>query len=251
MISRTSWLRLASKRRNSVSGVIAELCGANCKSSRIVSPIGVPPGSRVSKWGIPERSSRAANLCTCVVFPHPSDPSNVMNGNRGMIDSETKQPNCRTRGAPQARSLCYATGMKSFWLVKQEPSSYSWSDFVLEGQTSWTGVRNYAARNNLRRMRRGDEVLFYHSGEEKAVVGIAKVMRTAYPDPTAKEGDWSTVDLAAVKPLRRSVMLREIKGNSQLKGIPLVRQSRLSVMPLAEAAFREIVRMAEQGGTAS
>jgi len=146
----------------------------------------------------------------------------------------------------------YATlGMKSFWLVKQEPSSYSWSDLVAEGQTSWTGVRNYAARNNLRRMRKGDEVLFYHSGEAKAVVGIAKVMRTAHRDPTAKEGDWSTVDLAAVKPLRRSVMLREIKGNSQLKGIPLVRQSRLSVMPLAEAAFREIVRMAEQGGTAS
>ena len=85
--------------------------------------------------------------------------------------------------------------MKSFWLVKQEPSSYSWSDFVAEGETSWTGVRNFAARNNLRKMRPGDEVLFYHSGDEKAVVGIAKVTRTAYPDPTAKEGDWSTVDL--------------------------------------------------------
>ena len=91
--------------------------------------------------------------------------------------------------------------MKSFWLVKQEPSSYSWSDFVADGETSWTGVRNFAARNNLRKMRTGDEVLFYHSGDEKAVVGIAKVTRTAYPDPTAKEGDWSTVDLAAVKPL--------------------------------------------------
>ena len=133
--------------------------------------------------------------------------------------------------------------MKSFWLVKQEPSSYSWSDFVLEGQTSWTGVRNYAARNNLRKMQKGDEVLFYHSGEDKAVVGIAKVVRTAYPDPTAKEGDWSTVDLAALKPLRRSVTLREIKGNLRLKGIPLIRQSRLSVMPVAETAFREIVGM--------
>src|SRR2546430_6118404 len=77
--------------------------------------------------------------------------------------------------------------MKSFWLVKQEPSSYSWSDFVVEAQTSWTGVRNYTARNNLRKMRIGDEVLFYHSGEEKAVVGIAKVMRTAYPDATARK----------------------------------------------------------------
>jgi len=133
--------------------------------------------------------------------------------------------------------------MKSFWLVKQEPSSYSWSHFVAEGQTSWTGVRNYAARNNLRRMHKGDEVFFYHSGEEKAVVGIAKVVRTAYPDPTAKEGDWSTVDLAAVKPLRRSVTLREIKSNSRLQKIPLVRQSRLSVTPLAEPEFREIVKM--------
>src|SRR5437762_8616765 len=82
--------------------------------------------------------------------------------------------------------------MKSFWLVKQEPSSYSWSDLIAEGQTTWTGVRNYAARNNLRKMQKGDEVLFYHSGEEKAVVGIAKVVRTAYRDPTAKEGDWCT-----------------------------------------------------------
>lgn len=141
--------------------------------------------------------------------------------------------------------------MKSFWLVKQEPSSYSWSDFIEEGQTSWTGVRNYAARNNLRKMRKGDEVLFYHSGEEKAVVGIAKVTRTAYRDPTVKEGDWSTVDLAVLKPLRHPVTLREIKSNPRLKNIRLVRQSRLSVMPLAESAFREIVKMAEQGGTAS
>jgi len=133
--------------------------------------------------------------------------------------------------------------MKNFWLVKQEPSSYSWSDLVAEGETSWTGVRNFTARNNLRKMRKADEVLFYHSGEEKAVVGIAKVMRTAYPDPTAKEGDWSTVDLAAVKPLARPVTLREIKGNSRLRGIPLIRQSRLSVMPLAEPEFREIVSM--------
>jgi predicted RNA-binding protein with PUA-like domain len=133
--------------------------------------------------------------------------------------------------------------MKSFWLVKQEPSSYSWSDFVAERETSWTGVRNFAARNNLRKMRKADAVLFYHSGDEKAVVGIARVTRTAYPDPTAKEGDWSTVDLAAIKPLARPVTLREIKGNSRLKGIPLVRQSRLSVMPLAEPEFREIVNM--------
>ena len=134
--------------------------------------------------------------------------------------------------------------MKNFWLVKQEPSSYSWSDFVAEGKTSWTGVRNYTARNNLRKMHKGDEVLFYHSGEDKAVVGIAKVLRAAYPDSTAKEGDWSTVDLAPVKPLQRPVTLHEIKSRPSLKKIALVRQSRLSVMPLGESEFREIVNMA-------
>jgi predicted RNA-binding protein with PUA-like domain len=161
-------------------------------------------------------------------------------------NSTSKMPVGRT-----GRKAVLRYDMKSFWLVKQEPSSYSWSDFLAEGETSWTGVRNFAARNNLRKMRTGDEVLFYHSGEEKAVVGIAKVTRTAYPDPTAKEGDWSTVDLAAGKPLARPVTLREIKANSRLKGIPLVRQSRLSVMPLAEPEFREILKMADQGGTAS
>jgi predicted RNA-binding protein with PUA-like domain len=135
--------------------------------------------------------------------------------------------------------------MKNFWLVKQEPSSYSWSDFVADGETSWTGVRNFAARNNLRKMRTGDEVLFYHSGDEKAVVGIAKVVRTAYLDATADEGDWSTVDLAPVRSVAKRVTLREIKSNSRLKGIPLIRQSRLSVMPLTEPEFREIVNMAE------
>ena len=133
--------------------------------------------------------------------------------------------------------------MKNFWLVKQEPSSYSWSDFVADGETSWTGVRNFAARNYLRKMQKGDEVFFYHSGDEKAVVGIAKVVRIAYPDATADEGDWSTVDLAPVKPVAKPVTLREIKSNPRLKGILLVRQSRLSVMPLPEPEFREIESM--------
>jgi predicted RNA-binding protein with PUA-like domain len=93
-------------------------------------------------------------------------------------------------------------------------------------------------------MRKGDEVLFYHSGDEKAVIGVAKVMRSAYPDPTATEGDWSTVDLAPVKSLRRPVTLRQIKAESRLKKIPLVRQPRLSVMPLTAAEFREILNMA-------
>jgi predicted RNA-binding protein with PUA-like domain len=133
--------------------------------------------------------------------------------------------------------------MKNFWLVKQEPSSYSWSDFLAEGETGWTGVRNYTARNNLRKMKNGDEVLFYHSGEQKAVVGIARVTRPAYPDATAKEGDWSAVDLAPIKSLLKPVTLRQIKSEPRLKQIPLIRQSRLSVMPLAKAEFREIVEM--------
>jgi predicted RNA-binding protein with PUA-like domain len=146
--------------------------------------------------------------------------------------------------------------MKNFWLVKQEPSDYSWSDFVKDGSTSWTGVRNFAARNNLRRMAKGDRVLFYHSGapsqtgssstaqeQTKAVVGIARVTRIAYRDTTAKEGDWSAVDLAPVKRLRKPVTLAEIKAKPQLENIALVRQSRLSVMPLGAREFDLIVGM--------
>lgn len=135
--------------------------------------------------------------------------------------------------------------MKNYWLVKSEPDAYSWSDLVKEKRTSWTGVRNFKARNNLRNMRVGDEVLFYHSVSDKAVVGIAKVVRAAYADPTAKEGDWSTVDLAAVKPLRNPVTLDQIKAARQLKNISLVRQSRLSVHALAAAEFREIVNLSK------
>ena len=134
--------------------------------------------------------------------------------------------------------------MKNFWLVKQEPSTYSWTNFVADGKTSWTGVRNYTARNNLRAMRKGDAVFFYHSVIDKAVIGIAKVTREAYPDPTATEGDWSAVDLAPEKELPRPVTLDEIKGNPRLKEIALLRLSRLSVQPLSGAEFQEIVRMA-------
>lgn len=134
--------------------------------------------------------------------------------------------------------------MKNFWLVKQEPASYSWSDFVRDKGTSWTGVRNYTARNNLRGMRKGDDVLFYHSGEEKAVVGLARVTRTAYPDSTVTEGDWSAVDLAPVKRLAEPVTLQAIKANPKLKEMKLVRQSRLSVVPVTPAEFRTILQMA-------
>jgi predicted RNA-binding protein with PUA-like domain len=134
--------------------------------------------------------------------------------------------------------------MKNFWLVKSEPDTYSWDDFTAEKGTSWTGVRNYTARNNLRGMAKGDEVLFYHSGEEKAVVGIAKVNRPAYRDATAKEGDWSTVDLAPVRRLPKPVTLHAVKTNARLKQMKLVRQSRLSVMPVTAAEYRIILQMA-------
>jgi predicted RNA-binding protein with PUA-like domain len=129
------------------------------------------------------------------------------------------------------------------WLVKQEPSAYSWSDFVKDGKTAWTGVRNYTARNNLRKMGKGDRVFFYHSVEDKAVVGIAQVVRAAYRDPTAKEGDWSAVDLAPIKALRRPVTLEQIKAKPRLKNIALVRQGRLSVMPLTATEFQIILKM--------
>src|SRR5215510_13190681 len=116
-----------------------------------------------------------------------------------------------------------------YWLVKQEPEAYSWTTFVKEGRTAWTGVRNFQARNSLRAMKRGDYVLYYHSVSEKQVVGVARVEKEAYPDPTAKEGDWSCVDLVPVKGLKVPVGLTAIKTDKVLKDIALVRQGRLSV----------------------
>lgn len=135
--------------------------------------------------------------------------------------------------------------MKKFWLVKQEPSAYSWADLVREGKTQWTGVRNYTARNNLRAMRKDDAVFFYHSVVGKEVMGIARVLREAYPDPTATEGDWSAVDLAPEKALPRAVALDQIKRNPKLREMALLRLSRLSVQPVTGAEFQEILRMAQ------
>ena len=144
------------------------------------------------------------------------------------------------------RLRCFTNrGVKQFWLVKQEPSAYSWGDFVKDGKTAWTGVRNYTARNNLRTMQKGDAVLFYHSVVGKEIVGLAKVVREAYPDPTAKEGDWSAVDLVPAKPLPTPVTLDEIKRNPQLKEMALLRLSRLSVQPVTGEQFDEILRMAK------
>jgi predicted RNA-binding protein with PUA-like domain len=131
------------------------------------------------------------------------------------------------------------------WLVKQEPEAYSWSDFVKDGRTAWTGVRNFQARNNLRAMKQGDWVLFYHSVSEKQVVGLARVQKEAYPDPTATEGDWSCVDLAPAKFLKKPVTLEQIKADKLLKAIPLVKQSRLSVTPLSKEEFSHLLKLAE------
>ena len=134
-----------------------------------------------------------------------------------------------------------------YWMVKQEPEAYSWSTFVQEGKTAWTGVRNFQARNNLRAMKKGDLVLFYHSVSEKQVVGMARVDKENYPDPTATEGDWSVVDLVPVKSLRKPVSLEAIKADKTLREIPLVRQSRLSVIPLTESQFKRLLVLADTG----
>jgi predicted RNA-binding protein with PUA-like domain len=137
-----------------------------------------------------------------------------------------------------------ATG--NSWLVKQEPEDYSWDDLVRDKKTAWTGVRNFQARNNLRNMKTGDAVLFYHSGKDKSVVGIAEVAKAAYPDPTADDDSWIAVDIKPVRPLAKLVSLADIKANSKLRDLLLVRQSRLSVMPVAKEDFDEIVKMSEK-----
>jgi predicted RNA-binding protein with PUA-like domain len=130
------------------------------------------------------------------------------------------------------------------WLVKQEPDSYPWESFAADRETSWEGVRNYQARNNLRAMAVGDKVLFYESGDSKSVRGVARVTKGAFPDPTADEPGWLSVRLAAVRSLPRPVTLAEIKKDASLSQIALVRNSRLSVMPLASEAFERILEIA-------
>lgn len=134
---------------------------------------------------------------------------------------------------------------RKYWLVKQEPDAYAWEAFVADGRTAWTGVRNFQARNNLRAMRAGDRVLYYHSNIGKEIVGCATVEREAYPDPTATEGDWSCVDLVPHKALKRSVTLDELKTDPGTREIPLIRHTRLSVMPIEEAAFRRIADLGQ------
>jgi predicted RNA-binding protein with PUA-like domain len=131
------------------------------------------------------------------------------------------------------------------WLVKSEPDAFSWDQQVANGIEPWTGVRNHAAKLHLQAMRRGDLAFFYHSNTGKEVVGVLEVVREAYPDPTAEGGPWVCVDMRAIGPLKRPVTLARIKADPALEGIALVRQSRLSVMPLAPAHW---ARICELGG---
>jgi predicted RNA-binding protein with PUA-like domain len=132
----------------------------------------------------------------------------------------------------------------NYWLVKQEPAAYSWLDLLQDRRTAWTGVRNFQARNNLRSMKKGDPVLYYHSVSEKQIVGLARVAREAYPDPTAEEGDWVCVDLAPVQTLARPVSLDAVKNDSAVKDTALAKNSRLSVAPLSKAQFDRLMAMA-------
>ena len=131
----------------------------------------------------------------------------------------------------------------NYWLVKQNPETYSFADLIKEKKTDWTGVRNYQARNFLREMKKGDKVLFYHSGKEKSIVAVASVAAAAYPDPTAKEGDWVAVDIAPESEFKTPVSLEQIKENPRLENMKLLKQSRLSVIPVEPSEFDEIVSL--------
>jgi predicted RNA-binding protein with PUA-like domain len=133
----------------------------------------------------------------------------------------------------------------NYWLVKSEPEAYSWAQLLQDGRTAWTGVRNFTARNNLRKMKTGDLVFFYHSGDGKSVVGLARVKKEFYPDPTAKEGDWACVDLAHEKSLAKPVTLAQIKADKILNEMVMAKQSRLSVSPVTKMQFEKLLNLGE------
>ena len=132
----------------------------------------------------------------------------------------------------------------AYWLIKSEPSAYSWDQLVKDKKTSWTGVRNFQAQINLKAMKVGDRAFFYHSGEGKEIVGIAEVTKTAYPDTTDKEGKSVTVDFKAIEPVKKPVTLAEIKADPKFKEMKLVRQSRLSVSPVSGEHWKLLLKMA-------
>jgi predicted RNA-binding protein with PUA-like domain len=131
----------------------------------------------------------------------------------------------------------------NYWLVKSEPEAYSWADLVKDEQTSWTGVRNFQARNNLQAMKKGELVLFYHSISDKAIVGIAQVQAEAYPDPSSDDPRWLTVDLSPMRDFKDPVTLEQIKRDTRLENMALIKQSRLSVMPLRPEEFELILSL--------
>jgi predicted RNA-binding protein with PUA-like domain len=134
---------------------------------------------------------------------------------------------------------------RQYWLIKSEPNTYPYDKLVSDGRTTWDGVRNFMARNNLRAMKEGDLALFYHSNVGKDVVGVAKVVREAYPDPTAKGEDWSVVDFAPAFAVKKSVSLETMKKDPALKGLQLLTHSRLSVVPVSEPHFHHILELGE------
>jgi predicted RNA-binding protein with PUA-like domain len=131
----------------------------------------------------------------------------------------------------------------NYWLIKSEPGTYSWSDLVRDGKTRWDGVRNFQARNNIRAMRPGDLALYYHSGEERSIPGVARVVSEPYPDPTARDGDWSVVDVEPAFGLREPITLQRIKDEPALANMVVVKQSRLSVQPVRKPEFDAIVKL--------
>ena len=133
-----------------------------------------------------------------------------------------------------------------YWLVKSEPYKYSWQMMVKDKTTYWDGVRNYQARNNLKSMKKGDKVLFYHSNEGKEIVGLTKVVKEFYQDPTTDDDKWVVVDLKAVKTLKRAISLKEIKSDNKLKDIALIKQSRLSVMEIKKEHFEYIIDKSDE-----
>ena len=132
---------------------------------------------------------------------------------------------------------------KSFWIIKQEPSQYNWKQFEKDRETYWDGVRNYQARNNLKKMKIGDNLLFYHSVIGKEIVGIAEVTREAYPDPTTDDERWVVVNLKPIKPFKVPVTLEEIKATKELSEIALIKQARLSVMPITKKEFQVLLKL--------
>ena len=133
--------------------------------------------------------------------------------------------------------------MAQRWLVKSEPTEYSFADLVRDKKTVWTGIRSFEARNNLRAMKKGDLVFYYHTGDEKRIVGLAKVIRVAYSDPSADEGDWSVVDIAPLRALEKPIELSVIKADKKLADFALIKRGRLSVVPISEAHFQHLARL--------